>query len=243
MDMYTMTLLHQMREEEENEIKKTQQQRIQRDKATKSKQNNLLLTMIGLPGSGKSTICQLLKQTIEAKYGGVMRVIHLEFDKIIRDDPSEQFRNAWKNPSQWKFVRDLFHEQVEFALSSSVSMLRDGNDDSIAITRKNDDRMVKTIVLVDDNSYYKSMRKWFRKCAERYNFEYGEIYFHIEKELAKFRNSLRSKTFQVQDEVIDIMHERIEFHPYKNAKLIVHLDCNDEKNTAERLVDDIMSRM
>jgi len=66
------------------------------------------------------------------------------------------------------------------------------------------------VVISDDNQYYKSMRKPFKRMAQRYQSGYLLLYLQIPRDIAIKRNATRKEERQVPVDVIERMDRRLE---------------------------------
>ena len=108
-----------------------------------------VLCVMGLPASGKTTLCRLLQETDASVLGNISLgypcslVKHISFDEL--ENAEKRSNTCVFDPAAWRRARqrafddfDRLRSQVE---SEQTSM---------------------TLVLLDDNFFYKSMRKRFR---------------------------------------------------------------------------------
>ena len=69
---------------------------------------------------------------------------------------------------------------------------------------------VKTLIVLDDNFYYKSMRRVFQQMSRRHQSCYGELVVTVPVSVALLRNSQRSGASRVPDDVLERMSNRFE---------------------------------
>ncbi|XP_071052779.1 L-seryl-tRNA(Sec) kinase [Onthophagus taurus] len=66
----------------------------------------------------------------------------------------------------------------------------------------------KTLILIDDNMYYKSMRYEYLQLARRHSISFLQLYFEVTLNVALKRNEVR--TNPVPDEIIKEMNHKME---------------------------------
>ncbi|CAI2375073.1 unnamed protein product [Moneuplotes crassus] len=132
-----------------------------------------LCLLVGIPASGKSTFCQEIITAAQSSSPS-LKIIQIEYDKI-EDEISSEFE-----PEKWKETRSIAFGNISSLLEQKVS--------------------IPTIILVDDNFYYKSMRKEFYKLVIQANknledtIRYTEIFIDTPVETALERNQIRERS-------------------------------------------------
>jgi O-phosphoseryl-tRNA(Sec) kinase len=172
-----------------------------------------LVLLVGLPGSGKTALARKMqKQALTfGTSPPIQAVEHLELDKIERElklragVPLETF-----SPAVWKETR------IE-ALNRALTCI----EQAIAT------RMGATLVVIDDNLYYSSMRKPYVHLSQKHATGLVQVVFKYTKEQVLLQNALRSKELQVEDHVIDKMSEKIEL-PSLDDSTVLELDHGTE---------------
>jgi len=145
----------------------------------------VICVLVGLPGSGKSTLCSHLMA--EARGNAVL---HVEFDAVEHELLLMEEKHPQKRLEVWHRARDVAFEKVEEFLESNSTPGK--------------------IVLVDDNMYYQSMRMPYLQLARRKNLGFLEVFVKCELEDALKRNAEREKGQRVEEATIRRMNERIE---------------------------------
>ena len=154
----------------------------------------VLVCLVGLPASGKSTLCSAVKKQ-QTVYG----IEHICYDKHITTVDHAS------NPSAWNKARQNLNQKIANMVSTS-----DEN------THKN------IVFLLDDNFYYRGMRKEIFHIAQRHSCVFGQIVFRVSKELAISSNKGRENTI-VTEETIQKMSSLIEYPSEGWEKHVLHL--------------------
>ena len=105
-----------------------------------------LVLTVGIPGSGKSTLCSSMQSELLQKGH---ECYLLEFD-LVEENIQKQKQAEGFDAEIWKQAREEIHLQVQEILSQQCT----SGD---------------IYVLLDDNFYYKSMRKPYYKLAAEFN--------------------------------------------------------------------------
>jgi tRNA uridine 5-carbamoylmethylation protein Kti12 len=152
----------------------------------------LVVCVMGMPGCGKTTLCEGLIQSEQfaqkmARTWDVpeecIRMETLSFDVLERDEKSRNgVRDDEFDPAIWRAARSRAEGIV------------------LGYRETSDDRNVR-VLLLDDNFYYKSMRKTFRPD--------GIIYTDIPENVSYSRNGARGPS-QVPRHVMDNMSAMLE---------------------------------
>lgn len=183
----------------------------------------VVICVMGLPASGKSTLCKILAGS--PRLGNAVAALSanrtIVVEHICFDDYERHFRSTDNdnvgphifNPTHWRKARLAVKDKLESLRHNHQNVHSD-----------------MTVVLLDDNFYYKSMRKRFRPDAI--------IYLNTPIELCFLRN--RTRDPPVPDHVIEQMALQLEVpedavdHPV----LFVDLYPSEE---IEALADRIMA--
>lgn len=175
-----------------------------------------LVIFIGLPGSGKTTLCKALvdylKTSCTTSNDIVQHAIPICYDKLI---PANVFR--CQNNSQWKearrdivsYVKNLISylkglEQHNIANSFEVSV----RDELLKITQNEKRRRV--YVIIDDNMYYRSMRYEYYQLARSCRLSFCQLFVQCSVNGALNYNSSRDQGVAVPEEIITRMAKRVE---------------------------------
>ena len=143
----------------------------------------VLVCLVGLPAAGKSTLCSaLLRQSTNHK------IEHICYDQHIKTV------NHVVDPTAWNTARQTLNRTIAELVSGEAEQC------------VNDARSV--VYLLDDNFYYRGMRKEIYHIAQRYSCVFGQIVFRVNRELAISANLSRTDTIVTQ-ETIEKMAEKI----------------------------------
>ncbi|VDP87238.1 unnamed protein product [Echinostoma caproni] len=188
----------------------------------------LLVTVIGLPGCGKSTFCSQLSSHMESS----TPVLVLCYDSLI---PKQAFcLNQVTETTNWRKWRQAVVHCVERLIVFCLELARDDlptygevnavwNQIQLSRIRPNHD----LIVILDDNFYYTSMRRPFFCLAKQYNCGFASIQCDCPLDVCLKRNAIRSEP--VEDRIIIQMAANFEpINPTENywEKHSCHLDCS-----------------
>jgi tRNA uridine 5-carbamoylmethylation protein Kti12 len=179
------------------------------DVATKSPTSmhkKVVILLMGMPASGKSTLAQRLKQEFDVaekcNSSGMRamhftRLVHIEYDAIedevvMQDETkagsAEQLREAWNQARQ--IAMDRLQKEMKEAPS----------DGEIGVT---------SIILLDDNFHLRGMRKQIHRLALKYQpIHFGILYKYCSLEVCLRRNQQRERG--VPDHVIEKMYCTLE---------------------------------
>lgn len=176
-----------------------------------------LVIFIGLPGSGKTTLCsalvEYLKTSCKTSNDIVQHAIPICYDRMI---PENVFRYQ-DNSSQWKearrgivsYVKNLVSylkrlEQHNIANSFEISV----REELLKITQNEKRRRV--YVILDDNMYYRSMRYEYYQLARLYNLSFCQLFVQCSVSDALNYNSSRDQGVTVPGQIITRMAKRLE---------------------------------
>uniref|UniRef100_A0A6T1G554 L-seryl-tRNA(Sec) kinase n=1 Tax=Alexandrium monilatum TaxID=311494 RepID=A0A6T1G554_9DINO len=135
-----------------------------------------LLLVCGLPGCGKTSFCKvLLARAAEdpCLLGSNAEWHHICYDEIEADlrGPAGDF-----DPSAWQAARERCMQEAERLLA---------------------ERAQRAVLLLDDNMYYRSMRKrWYHFARER-GCAYRQVFLQAPQEVCLERNDGRPPASQV----------------------------------------------
>ena len=156
----------------------------------------VIICLVGLPASGKSTLCsELIKQAT------TYDVEHICYDKHITTVDHVTDSSAWNKARQ--------------ALNQNITNLVSGNKAETCCVRSK-------VFLLDDNFYYRGMRKEILHIAQRNSCVFGQIVFRVCKELAISANNSRCDTI-VTEETIEKMYNLIEYPSEAWERHVLHL--------------------
>ena len=170
----------------------------------------VVVVLLGLPASGKSTLCRQLKERAVAKGETVLTV---DYDALI---PLARQAKMVEEEGAWKKEREAIGQAVSSLLQQTHSS--DTSDNSLPYLSQlreccltlGKESNNKVTVLVDDNNYLSSMRKPWHRLARERSAGFCQIFVETSTEQAKARNSLRVAEEQVPASVIVSMADRLE---------------------------------
>jgi O-phosphoseryl-tRNA(Sec) kinase len=171
-----------------------------------------LVLLIGLPGSGKTTLCGALVEFLKSLHA-TSHVIPITYDELI---PADVLRHH-DNISQWKEARRDVLNCVqnlilcltglkEFSMANSFEMsVREEMIKTVVNMKK-----TKVYIIVDDNMYYRSMRYEYYQLARLYKLSFCQLFVQCSVTDALNRNSSRDTSVAVPQKVITRMAERLQ---------------------------------
>jgi len=193
-----------------------------------------LVVLIGLPGSGKSSFCNLYSNFLVSK---TCDTIHVCYDKLISLEAQAKMKDE---AGRWKAEREKIHEAVELIIKSKKGCDDSRNADneysnSIMQSSSVDTGNERSVILIDDNNYLQSMRYEYYQLARDHKLGFAQLYFDSDQDLAKKLNSKRPISQQIPEDVIVNMAAKLEPpKPFTNKweafsfTLVVQegVDCN-----------------
>jgi tRNA uridine 5-carbamoylmethylation protein Kti12 len=122
-----------------------------------------IILLCGLPGSGKSTLCQKLVQSLSCESKYILCV----------DDIEKSFQRG----ETWS--ADAWHASKKHAYAEAKRIL------SASVGSKENENLV---ILVDDNFYYKSMRRRYYQLCQEFECLFLILYLQVPLEVCLKRN-------------------------------------------------------
>ena len=170
--------------------------------------SELIVVLLGLPGSGKSTLCSQLREKALERGETVLTVDYDELIPLAKQAKMVDEEGAWKREREaiGGAVSNLL-ENIDIGGSNDVDVPYLSQLKETGLVSGN---MAKVTILVDDNNYLSSMRKPWHKLARDRSAGFCQIFVQASTEQAKHRNSMRKVASQVPSSVIDSMAERLE---------------------------------
>ena len=161
------------------------------------KSKSVLICLVGLPAAGKSTLCSALTSRPTSSYN----IDYICYDQHINTI------NHLEDPRGWTKARHLLNQTITNLVQQRQSSV------------------TSNILLVDDNFYYRGMRKEVYHIAQRHACVFGQVVFPISCELSISNNYLRtessvaSATIQKMSNCIELPSEAWEKHVLVLSKI------------------------
>eukprot|EP00927_Polykrikos_kofoidii_P074270 TRINITY_DN70256_c0_g1_i1.p1 TRINITY_DN70256_c0_g1~~TRINITY_DN70256_c0_g1_i1.p1 ORF type:complete len:373 (+),score=55.52 TRINITY_DN70256_c0_g1_i1:127-1245(+) len=160
-----------------------------------------LLLVCGLPGCGKTSFCRAIVEKFAS-----LRQASFDCQHVCYDDLEVECRVALSNsgdkfdPAAWRLSR-----------KKAVDVVRE------CVTKRSNDRTTSRLVLIlDDNMYYRSMRRnWYHLAIEN-RFAFRQVFLQASVQTCLERNSGRPPISQVPEFSIRHMAEVFEW-PHVSA--------------------------
>lgn len=147
-----------------------------------------ILVLLGLPGSGKTTLARKLTTFIsEWHHNAVINCV--SFDDLVPLQVQAEIASATSDQTT-KACRSSMKDSVESFLCSVKES--------------------PCIVIVDDNNYYRSMRYEYYQLAAQHRVGYLQLYLDCSLEAAEFNNTLRPEANRVPVSVISAMQQKFQ---------------------------------
>lgn len=188
------------------------------------------LVLCGLPASGKSTLAQKLKTSeLISKF----HIVVLSYDDLMPDNLKEFLTDNRKlsaeGDSTWKKYREDILDCIDYVLST-LPEVTEGRPEKVSNElwlnfqkalksfhndKKNQLEDFNSLIVIDDNMYYRGMRYDFYQMARKHGCGFCQIYLRINVKGAIARN--RNRLSPIPDQVIETMASKLE-PPCPDAK-------------------------
>lgn len=191
----------------------------------------IAVSLIGIPGAGKTTLAHKI---LEMSRNGSLSagVIVISFDDYIKINFDELLDGEYKQHRESlickiqdliQLLRDSEHHRWSEVLSSH----------ELQIHNQNIEPNSPTLLIIDDNMHYRSMRQRIRALCKTLQCQHFQIFMKSSLEDAKERN--RERPTPVPDAILENMFNLLE--PPTNPRAIC-IDVEDE-TLLEKLEDRI----
>lgn len=171
------------------------------------------IVLIGIPGAGKTTFCELFKRNLSEQCS-LVNVIHVCFDEFIKLEDQLDFETG-----RFKEKRQLLLESIGAFIKGiklhDPNILEEANQVLSRKFSKNISIDLNTIpsgkiygILMDDNMYYRSMRYEVLGLARKYQTGFLQLYFNVPLLEATERNAKRARP--IPEEIMSRMWLKLE---------------------------------
>ncbi|KAM8924679.1 L-seryl-tRNA(Sec) kinase [Pelodytes ibericus] len=227
-----------------------------------SRKRRLVVCLLcGLPGSGKSTLCQSLQRRNNLKQCDVAVI---GYDDVISTDAFQEETSDWKQHRQQllDYIKCLIvafmnstalvdpESRLEATWQRFISCL--GRQCLISPTSGiqiphyavNIPESHALCLVLDDNFYYQSMRYEVYQLARKYSVGFCQIYLRCPVEHCLTRN--RNRPFPVPDQIIRLMALKIEEpNPEKNTweQNSLILDSSEKDRIEQSRITDLVNHV
>jgi O-phosphoseryl-tRNA(Sec) kinase len=176
-----------------------------------------LVIIIGLPGSGKTTLCralvEFLKTSCKTSNYIAQHAIPICYDKMI---PVSVFRYR-DNSSQWKEARRGIVNYVKNLVSYFKGLEQHNIANSFEISVREEllkllqtEKQRRFYIIIDDNMYYHSMRYEYYQLARLHSLSFCQLFVKCSVSDALKHNLSRDQGKAVPGEIITRMAKRLE---------------------------------
>lgn len=145
-----------------------------------------LNVLVGIPGVGKTHLCEFIMKNLQSP---LVRIHHISYDDCEADLPSNIYKNFRKN------VYNKVRNYIE-----TIAQINDQH---------------QYILLIDDNMYYRSMRRAYYNLAKYFQISYCQIFVSCSVETALERNN--NRVDRVPCSVINDMSNKLEVPVLNNT--------------------------
>ncbi|KAL9642728.1 hypothetical protein ABK040_009806 [Willaertia magna] len=179
-----------------------------------------LMLLCGLPGVGKSTLSQILKEQLSSTH----RTSLFSYDFF--EDLKYENQNTFL-PEIWRETRT----EIELKVKELI----------ISLKKKSHNDGKPNIIILDDNFYYKSMRQTFVQLCQTYQIGHIQIILRtIDINICLERN--RNRDRKVEDNVIIEMNSKFEYDNCSSNPNIIFKEFEINYNTKlENVAEEIIS--
>lgn len=197
--------------------------------------------LIGLPAAGKSTFC---KQFLLAANQTNVGVIHICFDDFItvhNESPTLQRDRFQMRCFIRAIVRGLQQNGTAVDFTQLVAeTFQQATSGGQVWTNQRFGNADRFFLLIDDNMYYRSMRKQIRHIAAELQIGYFHIYFNATVTDCLSRNRERSETHRIPDEFLRKMNVKFEPPTGSEAFLVHWTNASVAEAIIEKIVTEVM---
>lgn len=197
----------------------------------------IIVSLIGIPASGKSTISMKIHELSKENLLNA-NVIVLNFDKLIRIDFANITDGDYKKSREDCFIKienligklktEKFSDWMTIIASNELKFPQN----SISFSSENP----VTLLIIDDNMYYRSMRQRARQICRACDCKHFQIFMKSSLADAIARNSKRCSN--VEKHVIEKMFNDLEV-PENPRTIFVEIENFDEGKFHAKLSDRI----
>ena len=197
----------------------------------------IIVSLIGIPASGKSTISMKIHKLSKENLLNT-NVIVLNFDKLIRIDFANITDGDYKKSRDVCFIKienligklktENFSNWMKIIASNELKIPQN----SISLSSEN----LVTLLIIDDNMYYRSMRQRARQVCRACDCKHFQIFMKSSLADAIARNSKRCSN--VENSVIEKMFNDLEV-PENSRTVFMEIENFEEGKFLAELKDRI----
>lgn len=182
--------------------------------------------LIGLPASGKTTFCKQFI-TFNPKTVGVIHICFDDFIKIQSNDEYFQSKSFQRDRFQLRCLINAIVEQLKQHGSAIKfnEICENHFPEAIVPANKSFKNCNEFLLLIDDNMYYKSMRKQIRNISVEHKIGYFQTYFSVAIDKSIERNRQRNEC--LPNDFLWKMREKFELPIDTDGEFTIQIDSDD----------------
>lgn len=175
-----------------------------------------LINLAGIPAAGKTTFCRQFCEYLHDNKDP-FNVVHIEFDQFVRIPMGEErlqyFGSKMFKQNRFRLrwiIRELIDDiKVNRSIEKSLKLFHIDYPECTLRTVLQSN-IGNFIILIDDNMYYKSMRKEIRSIAKEKSTGYLILHLEISVAEAISRNKSRTEEKRLAHDIITHMASKFE---------------------------------
>lgn len=200
-----------------------------------------LVLVMGIPGSGKTTLCKKLEERFGAN------ALHISFDEIFGycriTGEQEQcsllgYYGSNANQSSAREERKF----CELMIRDSLNMMKTEGKFSLPPYESILWNITDSFIIIDDIFYLKSMRRPFERMARAHSLCYIIVLMDTSLEIALKRNSGRPPKVCISETTIRRIYEEMEL-PSEEAENFIRFSVNGKVEDLVHQIENIRSKL
>jgi tRNA uridine 5-carbamoylmethylation protein Kti12 len=191
------------------------------NKNIENPENIYVVLLCGIPGVGKTFFSSYFRTQFNSG-----NVIYFNFDELFYENAKTNNMFYSLDLTKFKITRNEFFSLFKNKLEELITA-----NSSLSNTN---------IFLIDDNFYFKSMRKPYYKLCKLKGISYSEIHFQSSIDYCLKMNSKRVTPFQkIPEEIIDKINENFQWNSF-NKSFIYEILIEDMDSISKINIKDLI---